>query len=77
MPIGIRKGVMAMLQPIKSPFNRIFLHRLDAASQYLHDTEETKEFTDSIQGNHLTKRQVATLKRRKLSFIGHLKNTVH
>lgn len=61
-----------MLAPTKRPFNRIFLHRLDAASQYLHDEEETKEFTESIQGNHLTEKQVATLRRRKLSFIGHL-----
>ncbi len=56
----------------KLPFNRIFDHRLDAASQYLHDKEQTKEFTNTIQGNRLTEDQVKLLKRRKLSFIGHL-----
>ncbi len=62
-----------MLETTKLPFNRIFDHRLDAASQYLHDKEQTKQFTDSIQGNMLTEDQVEVLKRRKLSFIGHLR----
>ncbi len=51
---------------------RIFNHRLDAASQYLHDEDQTKEFTESIQGNHLNQEQVEVLKRRKLSFLAHL-----
>ena len=47
-----------MLAKHTTPFDRIFTHRLDAASQYLHDKEQT--------------RQLETLHRRKLSFIGHL-----
>ena len=57
-----------MLAKHTTPFDRIFTHRLDAASQYLHD----RQFTDTIQGNELTLSQLETLHRRKLSFIGHL-----
>ncbi len=62
-----------MLETTELPFNRICNHRLDAASQYLHDKEQTKQFTESIQGNALTEEQVEVLSRRKLSFIGHLR----
>ena len=44
-----------MLAKHTTPFDRIFTHRLDAASQYLHDKEQTRQFTDTIQGNELTK----------------------
>ena len=54
-----------MLGKHTTPFDRIFTHRLDAASQYL-------QFTDTIQGNELTLSQLETLHRRKLSFIAHL-----
>ena len=43
-----------MLEKHTTPFDRIFTHRLDAASQYLHDKEQTRQFTDTIQGNELT-----------------------
>ena len=61
-----------MLAKHTTPFDRIFTHRLDAASQYLHDKQQTRQFTDTIQGNELTLSQLETLHRRKLSFIGHL-----
>ena len=56
-----------MLEKHTTPFDRIFSHRLDAASQYLHDKEQTRQFTDT------TLSQLETLHRRKLSFIGHLR----
>ena len=61
-----------MLAKHTTAFDRIFTHRLDAASQYLHDKEQTRQFTDTIQGNELTLSQLEALHRRKLSFIGHL-----
>ena len=64
-----------MLAKHTTPFDRIFTHRLDAASQYLHDKEQTRQFTDTIQGNELTLSQLETLHRRKLSFISHLQYT--
>ena len=54
-----------MLAKHTTPFDRIFTHRLDAK-------EQTRQFTDTIQGNELTLSQLETLHRRKLSFIGHL-----
>ena len=66
-----------MLAKHTTPFDRIFTHRLDAASQYLHDKEQTRQFTDTIQGNELTLSQLETLHRRKLSFIGHLHYNIH
>ena len=47
-----------MLEKHTTPFDRIFSHRLDAASQYLHDKEQTRQFTDTIQGNKLTLSQL-------------------
>ena len=62
-----------MLAKHTTAFDRIFAHRLDAASQYLHDKEQTRQFTDTIQGNELTQAQLETLHRRKISFIAHLR----
>ena len=61
-----------MLAKHTTPFDRIFTHRLDEDSQYLHYKEQTRQLTDTIQVNELTLSQLETLHRRKLSFSGHL-----
>lgn len=53
-----------MLERHTTPFDRIFTHRLDAASQYLHDKEQTRQFTDTIQGNELSPSQLETLHKK-------------
>lgn len=61
-----------MLGTSRTSFERLCHHRLDAASQFLQSEKQTREFTESIQGNHLDAEELKALRRRKLSFLSHV-----